>query len=72
MGKESESTHRTRFERVVDNVRFRMFFTGFMCLVFLLNLVLAALSFRVYSSNVDGALAYEVVLVRWRRFPALS
>ena len=58
-----DSTHRTRFERLVDNKRFRLFFTGFISVVFLGDLVLAALSFHIYPSEVDGALAYQVVLV---------
>jgi hypothetical protein len=58
-----ETSPRTRFERVVDNLRFRMFFTGFMCLLYLLTLVLAALSFHIYPNAVYGALAYHIVLV---------
>jgi hypothetical protein len=40
-----------------------MFFTGFMCLLYLLTLVLAALSFHIYPNAVYVALAYHIVLV---------
>ena len=53
----------TPLTRFFDNLRVRMVLTGGLSVLFLVNLVLAATAFHVSPSGVDGALAWQIVLV---------